>query len=84
MSIAILARERYCARLLEYFSTMDMGKVAYTPAKEYDSLSLAIFIFSGTEEECREVEIWIKGMFNSFDVLTYRFATEITRPLIGR
>ena len=77
MKIAILARERYCARVLEFLQNTTQGKIEFTGTKIFNGDECAIFIFESAEAEVINTEIWIKGEFSSFDVITFRFVNDL-------
>lgn len=76
MKIVILARKRYCARVLEFLMNTTQGKISYTGTKMWNGMEVAVFVFESTEAEVINSEIWIKGEFLSDDVITLRFDTE--------
>lgn len=80
MKIVILARERYCARVLEFLQNTTKGKVEHTGTKIFNGDECAIFIFEGDEKEVIDTELWIKGEFNSFDALSFRIVQDRLLP----
>ena len=73
MTIAILARRRYCARVLEILKSSGQITIKHTDSKLFGTDELAIFTVSGEESDIIFVEKFIKGEFLSIDVLSYRF-----------
>ena len=77
MKIAIIARERYCRRILEFLKFSATGKYEFTGTKHYNGNEVSVFIFESTEAEVINAEIYIKGAFLSDDVITLRFVNDV-------
>ena len=73
MSIAIIARRRYCARVLELLKASGHVTIKHTDSKLFGTEELAVFTVSGEESDIIFIEKMIKGEFLSMDVLSYRF-----------
>lgn len=75
MSIAIIARKRYCTRVIELLNSGPKLEYEHTDSKLFGTEELAVFYVKGPEEDIIFTEKMIKGEFISMDVLTYRFIT---------
>lgn len=75
MKIAIIARRKSCARVLEILSNTSNTKMEHTDSKMFGTDDLAVFTLEGTDEDIIFAEKMIKGEFSSYDVLSYRFVT---------
>ncbi len=82
--IAIVARERFCARILEFLQNTTQGKIEYTHTTNFDSNSIAVFIFESVPAEVVNAQIWIHGEFNSFDVIALPFANTDVLKVIAQ
>lgn len=77
MKIAIIARKRYCARVLEFLKNSSNGKIEFTGTKFFNGNELSVFIFESSDAEVINTEIWMKGEFLSDDVSTIRFVNDV-------
>ena len=75
MSIAIIARKRYCTRVIEILNSGSVLEYEYTESKMFGTEELAVFHVKGPEEDIIFTEKMIKGEFLSDDVRSYRFVT---------
>ena len=75
MRIAIIARKRYCARLIELLNSCPNLDYQHTDSKLFGTEELAVFDVGGPEEDIIFTEKLIKGEFVSMDVLSYRYIT---------
>jgi hypothetical protein len=76
MKIAIVARKKNCARLLEFLRNTTQGKIEHTGTKYIDGREVAVFIFESTEPEVINTEVWIKSEFLLDDVVSFRFVSD--------
>lgn len=74
MNIAIIARKRCCARVLECINGQKV-EYAHTDTKYYNTNEIAIFTVKGKEEDIIFIEKWIKSEFLTDDVMSLRFVT---------
>lgn len=81
MKIAIIARQIYARRVLEFLKFSATGKYEFTGTKHFDNNEVAVFIFESTEAEVINAEIWVHGTFFSGDVITLRFVNDV--PLLN-
>lgn len=72
MKIYIVARERYCRRLLEFLNNTTQGRIEHTGTKMFNGDDIAVFSFESSEAEVVNTEVWIKGEFSTFDVVSFR------------
>lgn len=77
MKIAIIARQIYARRVLEFLKFSATGKYEFTGTKYFGGSEVAVFIFESTEAEIINAEIWAKGNFFSDDVITLRFVNDL-------
>lgn len=75
MSIAIIARKRYCTRVIEILNSGSGLEYEHTDSKMFGTEELAVFYVKGHEADIIFTEKLIKGEFLSNDVLSYRFIT---------
>lgn len=67
MTIVIVARKRYCTRIIELLESMP-GNYIHTISKMYGSNEIAAFVFTGDEHACRDINMFINGEYLSDDV----------------
>ena len=74
MTIAIVARQRYCTRVLECINGQNVS-YEHTDTKHFNNNEIAVFRVDGKEEDIIFIEKWIKGSFLADDVMSLRFVT---------
>jgi len=70
--IVIVTCSRCASRVLEFLSNTSTGKIEFTEKKYFGETEMAVFIFESSEAEVINTEIWVKGTFGSWDVMTFR------------
>ena len=74
MTITIISRKRFCTRVFELLESMG-GHFIHSVSGMYGSDEVAIFVFTGDENACKDVERYIRGTYITGDVLVLPIAS---------